>query len=100
MRIGDIKLSKDVSVRHSYLCPHIYLVIQLVKEKKNITFHTKMSSGPEFTDHLFVATQRPWQSQGCNSFHLGICRDKATVVCALYCDNRLCWEAKGATLDL
>lgn len=25
--------------------------------------------------------------------------DKATVVCALYCDNRLCWGAKGATLD-
>lgn len=58
-----------------------------------------MSGGPEFTDRLFVATQRPWKRHGCDSFHLGICRDKVTVVCALYCDNRLCWVAKGATLD-
>lgn len=60
----------------------------------------------EFTDHLCAAgekwsweTQSPWQRHSCDSFQLSSRWDKATVVCALYCDNRPCWGAKGAALD-
>lgn len=77
------------------------------KKQKNI--YSKMSSEAEFADNLFAngeklscgrrATQSPWQRHGCDSFQLSSWCNKAAVVCALYCDNRPCWGAKGATLD-
>lgn len=67
-----------------------------------------MCSGPECTNHLFVAgkklssgqcpTRSPWLRHACDGFQLSCCRFKATV-CALYCDNGLCWGAKGTGLD-
>lgn len=45
------------------------------------------------------AAQSPWQRHGCNTFQQSSCCDKACVACALYCDNRLCWGARGTTLD-
>lgn len=37
--------------------------------------------------------------QGCDTFQLSSCEDKETVVCALYCDNRLCCGANGTIFD-
>lgn len=39
----------------------------------------------------------PGRGRGCGSVQLSICGD--VVVCALYCDNRLCCGANGPTLD-
>lgn len=44
-------------------------------------------------------TKGPWQRHECESFQLSSWWDSASVVCALYCNNRLWLRVEGTTLD-